>query len=71
MDKGTKVEQIYTAVRLMKKHNIKPAFFLQFGFLGETLQDIQSTIKMLLDCMPHDVGISVSYPLPGTKFYDM
>jgi radical SAM superfamily enzyme YgiQ (UPF0313 family) len=71
MDKGTKVEQIYAASRLMKKYNIKPAFFLQFGYLGETQHDIQSTIKMLLDCMPHDVGISVSYPLPGTKFYEM
>ena len=25
---------------------------------------------MLLDLMPDDVGISVSYPLPGTLFYD-
>jgi len=24
----------------------------------------------LLDLMPDDVGISVSYPLPGTLFYD-
>jgi anaerobic magnesium-protoporphyrin IX monomethyl ester cyclase len=25
---------------------------------------------MLLELMPDDLGISVSYPLPGTKFYD-
>jgi anaerobic magnesium-protoporphyrin IX monomethyl ester cyclase len=25
---------------------------------------------MLFELMPHDIGISVSYPLPGTKFYD-
>ncbi len=36
MDKGTKVEQIYEATRLLKKFGIKPAFFLQFGYLGET-----------------------------------
>ncbi|MGB3076902.1 MAG: radical SAM protein, partial [Chitinophagales bacterium] len=70
MDKGTQVEQIYTATRLLKKHNIKPAFFLQFGYLGETKEDIAATKKMLLELMPHDLGISVSYPLPGTKFYE-
>lgn len=28
------------------------------------------TRKMIKDCMPDDIGISVSYPLPGTKFYE-
>lgn len=70
MDKGTTVEQIYTATRLMKEHGIKVAFFLQFGYLGETREDIESTMKMVLDLMPDEVGISVSYPLPGTKFYE-
>jgi len=70
MDKGTTVEQIYEATKLLKKYSIKPAFFLQFGYIGETLEDIEKTIKMLIDLMPDDIGISVSYPLPGTKFYD-
>lgn len=70
MDKGTKVPQIYEATRLLKKYNIKPAFFLQFGYPGETLDDINLTIKMLLDLLPDDIGISVSYPLPGTVFYE-
>lgn len=70
MDKGTTVDQIYKATNILKKHNIRPAFFLQFGYLGETKADIKSTINMLLDLMPDEIGISVSYPLPGTKFYD-
>ena len=70
MDKGTKVEQIYRATQLMRQHHIKPAFFLQFGYLQETQQDIDLTIRMLLDLLPDDIGISVSYPLPGTKFYE-
>lgn len=70
MDKGTTVGQIYEATRLLKKHNIKPAFFLQFGYLGETMEDINLTIEMLNDLLPDDIGISVSYPLPGTKFYE-
>ena len=71
MDKGTTVEQIYEATRLLKNHGIKPAFFLQFGYLGETIEDIDKTIQMLMDLLPDDIGVSVSYPLPGTKFYDM
>lgn len=71
MDKGTTVEQIYKATELMKKHHIKPCFFLQFGYIGETKDDIKATKQMLFDLMPFDIGISVSYPLPGTKFYEL
>jgi anaerobic magnesium-protoporphyrin IX monomethyl ester cyclase len=70
MDKGIRVEQIEEATRLMKRNRIHPAFFLQFGYPGETWDDIQSTLKMVLALMPDEIGISVSYPLPGTKFYD-
>lgn len=70
MDKGTKVEQLYEATTLLKKHRIAVALFLQLGYLGETLEDIKSTIKMVDDLLPDDIGISVSYPLPGTKFYN-
>jgi anaerobic magnesium-protoporphyrin IX monomethyl ester cyclase len=71
MDKGTTVEQIYRATELLKEKGIKPAFFLQFGYLGETKEDIEKTINMVLELMPEEIGISVSYPLPGTKFYDI
>jgi radical SAM superfamily enzyme YgiQ (UPF0313 family) len=70
MDKGTTIEEIYESTRLLKKHGIKICFFLQFGYTGETIKEIYETIKMVNDLMPDDIGISVSYPLPGTKFYD-
>jgi radical SAM superfamily enzyme YgiQ (UPF0313 family) len=70
MDKGTKVEQIYTATRLLKKNGIKPAFFIQFGYPGENMKDIEQTMRMINDLLPEDIGVSVSYPLPGTKFYE-
>jgi anaerobic magnesium-protoporphyrin IX monomethyl ester cyclase len=71
MDKGTTVEQIHEATRMLREQNVKVAFFLQFGYLGETLDDIQRTIDMVLKLMPDEVGISVSYPLPGTKFFEI
>jgi anaerobic magnesium-protoporphyrin IX monomethyl ester cyclase len=70
MDKGTTVEQIHEASRLLKKHNINVAFFLQFGYPGETREDINETINMVMELMPDDIGVSVSYPLPGTKFFE-
>ncbi|MGH2576043.1 MAG: B12-binding domain-containing radical SAM protein, partial [Ignavibacteria bacterium] len=70
MDKGIKVEQIYEARKLLKKKNIKTCFFLQFGYTGETIKEIDMTMKIVRDLMPDDIGISVSYPLPGTKFYE-
>lgn len=70
MDKGTTVSQIYEATHLLKQKGIKVAFFLQFGYLDETQEDIQKTIAMVKELNPDNIGISVSYPLPGTKFYE-
>lgn len=70
MDKGTTIAQIKEANRLLKQYGIKPAFFIQFGYLGETMDDIKQTIALLNECLPDDMGASVSYPLPGTGFYE-
>jgi radical SAM superfamily enzyme YgiQ (UPF0313 family) len=70
MDKGTTVQQIFEATRLLKKNKIKPSFFIQFGYPGETYEDIKKTIAMINKLLPYEIGISVSYPLPGTVFYE-
>jgi len=70
MDKGTTVQQIYQATALLKKKGIHPSFFIQFGYLGETKEDIKKTIRMINELLPYEIGISVSYPLPGTLFYE-
>ena len=70
MDKGTTVEQIYAAAERLRRHGMEICFFLQFGYPGETEADIEKTLKMVRDCRPDDIGISVSYPLPGTRFYE-
>ena len=70
MDKGTTVKQIYESTKLLKEKNVRIAFFIQFGYLTETKKDIQKTINMIQELVPDNIGVSVSYPLPGTKFYD-
>ncbi len=70
MDKGTRVEQIYVAAERLHKAGIQVGFFLQYGYRGEDRTDIDKTLQMVRDCQPDDIGISVSYPLPGTKFFE-
>jgi anaerobic magnesium-protoporphyrin IX monomethyl ester cyclase len=70
MEKGTTVDQIERASQLLREAGIKVCFFLQFGYPGETLADIELTLDMVRRCRPDDIGISVSYPLPGTPFFE-
>jgi anaerobic magnesium-protoporphyrin IX monomethyl ester cyclase len=70
MDKGTTVRQIYEATDLLKSCGIRPSFFIQFGYLTETREDIEMTIAMINELLPAEIGISVSYPLPGTLFFE-
>ena len=69
MDKGTRVEHIYEARENLRRNGIRAGFFLQFGYPGENWDDIEQTIRMVRETAPDDVGVSVSYPLPGTGFH--
>ena len=69
MDKGIRVEQVPKARENLRKEGIRACYFLQFGYPGETWEDIQSTVELLRDTRPDDIGVSVAYPLPGTKFF--
>src|SRR4029077_15320171 len=69
MDKGTRVEQAEEATRRLHAAGVRVGFFLQFGYPGETRKDIAATLRLVRTCRPDDIGMSVSYPLPGTKFH--
>jgi anaerobic magnesium-protoporphyrin IX monomethyl ester cyclase len=70
MNKGTTVPEILAARALLKEHGIRVGFFIQLGYIGEQLDDILATRELLEAALPDDVGVSVSYPLPGTKFFE-
>ena len=72
MNKGTTVrENPLTARARLKAARIRVGFFIQLGYLGEELADILATREVLLAAQPDDVGVSVSYPLPGTRFHEL
>jgi anaerobic magnesium-protoporphyrin IX monomethyl ester cyclase len=70
MTKGTKVAELITARTRLGKHGIRVGFFIQLGYLGEQLDDLLATRELIAQATPDDIGVSVSYPLPGTKFYE-
>jgi anaerobic magnesium-protoporphyrin IX monomethyl ester cyclase len=71
MDKGIRVEQIFQARENLGNNGIRVGLFLQFGYPGETWDDILKTVEMVRRAKPDAIGVSVSYPLPGTRFYDL
>jgi anaerobic magnesium-protoporphyrin IX monomethyl ester cyclase len=69
MEKGSKVQQAREATRLLKAHGIRAGWFIQLGYLGEEWEDILLTRDLIREERPDAIGVSVSYPLPGTEFY--
>ncbi len=70
MDKGTRVESARTATRTLKAHGIRVGWFLQLGYPSEEWEDILLTRDLARQEAPDEIGVSVSYPLPGTVFYE-
>jgi len=70
MEKGLRVDDIRAARELLRAAGISVGFFLQFGYPGEGWNDIEATLQLVRDLAPDDIGVSVSYPLPGTRFHE-
>jgi anaerobic magnesium-protoporphyrin IX monomethyl ester cyclase len=71
MHKGTHLAEIALARRALGAEGIRVGFFLMLGYVGEELDDILATRDLLERTRPDDIGVSVAYPLPGTKFFDV
>ncbi|TWB39556.1 B12-binding domain-containing radical SAM protein [Nitrospirillum pindoramense] len=70
MDKDLSTGEIAAATARLKAAGIRVGHFLQFGYPGEGMAEIGQTLAMLRTTRPDEIGISVSYPLPGTVFHD-
>lgn len=70
MDKDCSVAEVARATSLLRRHGIGVGFFLQLGHPGEGLAEVQATVDLVGRLRPDEIGVSLSYPLPGTAFYD-
>jgi anaerobic magnesium-protoporphyrin IX monomethyl ester cyclase len=71
MNKGTTIAEILVARERLRDAGIRVGFFIQLGYLDEQLDDILATRDLLAAAQPDEIGVSVSYPLPRTKFFDL
>jgi anaerobic magnesium-protoporphyrin IX monomethyl ester cyclase len=69
MAKGISVAQTRAAVMSLRSQGVRVGLFLQFGYAGEGWTDVQATRALVRELVPDDIGISVSYPLPGTRYH--
>jgi anaerobic magnesium-protoporphyrin IX monomethyl ester cyclase len=70
MDKGITLAEVRGAVARLRAAGVRIGFFLQFGYPGEGWDEIEMTRRLVRELAPDDIGISVSYPLPGTRFHE-
>jgi anaerobic magnesium-protoporphyrin IX monomethyl ester cyclase len=70
MEKGLRISSVRSARSRLRQSGIRACYFLQFGYPGEGWAELHQTISLVRETRPDDIGISFSYPLPGTKFYD-
>jgi radical SAM superfamily enzyme YgiQ (UPF0313 family) len=70
MDKGLTISSVRVARERLKAAGIRACYFLQLGYPGETWIELQETIAFVRETRPDDIGVSFSYPLPGTAFYE-
>jgi anaerobic magnesium-protoporphyrin IX monomethyl ester cyclase len=69
MEKGISVDQTKRAVTRLRAEGVRVGLFLQFGYAGEAWNDVQATRSLVRELLPDDIGVSVSYPLPGTRYH--
>ncbi|HKD24125.1 MAG TPA: hypothetical protein VKB71_19045, partial [Rhizomicrobium sp.] len=66
-----RVEAARAATRTLKSRGIRSCWFIQLGYPGESWDDLCLTRDLIRDEKPDDIGVSVAYPLPGTRFYEL
>ena len=71
MNKGTTVAELLTARSRLAAAGVRVGFFIQLGYLGEESADIEATRRLIDEARPDDIGVSVAYPLPGTRFFEL
>ena len=71
MEKGSIVAEARTATRALKARGIRACWFVQLGYPGENWDDLCLTRDLIGEEKPDDIGVSVAYPLPGTRFHEL
>jgi radical SAM superfamily enzyme YgiQ (UPF0313 family) len=69
MCKGQTRKEVRMATTLTKEAGLTQHWFVMFGYPGETLEDVERTVEMVLDVAPESISTTVAYPIRGTPLY--
>lgn len=70
MDRRVKVEVVRDMIRLSQEKGVAAGTFIMLGYPGETEEDIEATIRHLVDSDPSLYTITVAYPIKGTPMFE-
>jgi radical SAM superfamily enzyme YgiQ (UPF0313 family) len=65
------IEEAHDAVREIKRAGLQPFTFFILGHPGETHGTIRDTIRAAVRLNPHEIGMGVMVPYPGTEVYEL
>ncbi|EQD67964.1 radical SAM domain-containing protein, partial [mine drainage metagenome] len=68
MNRGITLSQVERASAALRAHGIDQYWFLMLGYPGETLGDLDATVRLFRRFAPEEYSVSVAVPLPGTRF---
>lgn len=70
MNRGTRLSQVERTAEALRREGIRQFWFLMLGFPGETLEDIEATLRLFRRFSPEEYSVSIAVPVPGTRFHD-
>jgi radical SAM superfamily enzyme YgiQ (UPF0313 family) len=69
LNKGITIDQARQVFDLTRKHKIPILSYFMIGNPSETIDDIQTTFKVMKMLNPDYVHMTILTPFPGTKIY--
>ncbi|HIC57842.1 MAG TPA: B12-binding domain-containing radical SAM protein [Acidobacteria bacterium] len=70
MKKDLAVGLVPKAVQDIRNAGLKVQGFFIIGYPGETIEDLEESVKLIMDCKFNFVFLNSFQPLPGTPVYD-
>ncbi|MBN1879094.1 radical SAM protein [bacterium] len=70
LNKGITFEQIEKGLRAAREAGMQTVCFFMFGLPGETLEDMDETIRFARKLNPTFASFHIALPYPGTQFHN-
>ena len=69
LDKGIDLMQVRNVLTTVRKVGMNLGIYLITGIPSETMEDVEESVRLIKELLPHDVQISPLAVYPGTRLY--